>query len=155
MKEMAEYKKYHIITVPDMHGVNCIYLNSTLLHCSFEEYPNSAKTFATRIEYPRIEIKNREFSKVDRYLTCRSLLFTKKKLFSILSSNFFTQLHIGKLMSKIKLEMEKLDNEVIKDDENLTNDNKKSVINIETDDVKPKNNDDDQKNNDIVKNLKK
>jgi hypothetical protein len=43
MKEISEYKKYHIITVPDLHGVNCIYLNNTLLHCSHEEYPNSAK----------------------------------------------------------------------------------------------------------------
>lgn len=43
MKELAEYKKYHVITIPDVNGVNCIYSNSTLIHCSIEELPNSAK----------------------------------------------------------------------------------------------------------------
>jgi hypothetical protein len=116
MKDIAEFKKYHIITIPDVHAVNCIYLNSTLLHCSYEEYPNSAKAFASKIDYPRIEIKNREFSKIDRYLTCRSLLFTKKKIFTILSSNFFTQLHLGKIMSQIKEEKDKIDSNIIKND---------------------------------------
>ena len=43
MKEISEYKKYQVITVPDVNAVNCIYLNNTLLHCSQEEFPNSAK----------------------------------------------------------------------------------------------------------------
>ena len=48
--------------------------------------------FASKIDYPRVELKNKEFSKVDRFLTCRSLLFTKRKLFVILSSSYFTNL---------------------------------------------------------------
>jgi hypothetical protein len=106
MKEIAEYKKYHVITIPDLHAVNCIYLNNTLLHCSHEEYPNSAKVFASKIDYPRIEVKNREFNKVDRYLTCRCLLFTKKKIYSILSSSFFSNLRIGKLIIQMKGDIE-------------------------------------------------
>lgn len=43
MKEIAEYKKYQVITVPDVHGVNCLYINSTLVHCSRDELFNSAK----------------------------------------------------------------------------------------------------------------
>jgi hypothetical protein len=48
--------------------------------------------FASKIDYPRVELKNREFSKVDRFLTCRSLLFTKNKLFTILSSTYLSRL---------------------------------------------------------------
>lgn len=43
MKEIAEYKKYQVITLPDMCGVNCLYLNNTLIHCSRDELFNSAK----------------------------------------------------------------------------------------------------------------
>ena len=43
MKEIAEYKKYQVITIPDIHGVNCLYLNNTLVHCSRDELFNSAK----------------------------------------------------------------------------------------------------------------
>ena len=87
MKELAEYKKYHVITIPDLAAINCLYANNTLLHCSPEELLNSARIFATKIDYPRIELKNREFCKVDRCLSCRCLLFTKKRIYSILSSN--------------------------------------------------------------------
>lgn len=95
MKEISEYKKYQIITIPDANSVNCIYLNSTLLHCCKEEFPNSAKVFACKIDYPRIELKNKEFNKVDRFLSCRSLLFTKRKIYSILSSRYFTNLALA------------------------------------------------------------
>jgi len=43
MKELSEYKKYQVITVPDLKGVNCLYVNGSLLHCAIEEMPNSAK----------------------------------------------------------------------------------------------------------------
>jgi len=100
MKEISEYKKYQVITIPEANAVNCLYMNKTLLHCSSAEYPNSCKIFASKIDFQRIELKNREFSKVERFLTCRSLLFTKRKLYSILNSgylsniaSFFTQFH--------------------------------------------------------------
>lgn len=102
MKELSEYKKYQVITVPEYQAVNCLYLNNTLLHCSSAEYPNSAKTFAEKIENNRIELKNKEFSKVDRFLTCRSLLFTKRKLYSILNSGYFN--NIAVLITKLQNE---------------------------------------------------
>ena len=43
MKDLAEYKKYQVITVPELNGVNCLYLNNALIHCSHEELSNSAK----------------------------------------------------------------------------------------------------------------
>lgn len=43
MKEIAEYKKYQVITIPDVLGVNCLYVNNTLIHCSRDELFNSAK----------------------------------------------------------------------------------------------------------------
>jgi hypothetical protein len=42
MKEIAEYRKYQVITVPEQSAINCIYVNNTLLHCSKEEFPKSA-----------------------------------------------------------------------------------------------------------------
>ncbi|CAF0768596.1 unnamed protein product [Brachionus calyciflorus] len=94
IKDISEYKKYHLITLADIAGVNCLYLNNTLIHCCKDELLNSAKLFASKIDYPRIEIKNKEFSKINRYLTCRSLLFTKCKIYSILSSRYYTNLAI-------------------------------------------------------------
>lgn len=41
MKELAEYKNYKIITLPDDLAVNSIYVNGTLLHCAQEEWPNT------------------------------------------------------------------------------------------------------------------
>ena len=41
MKEISEYKKYKIITIPDEMATNSVYINGTLLHCSQEEWPNS------------------------------------------------------------------------------------------------------------------
>ena len=41
MKEIAEYKKYKVVTIPDELASNCIYINGTLLHCAQEEWPNS------------------------------------------------------------------------------------------------------------------
>lgn len=102
MKEISEYKKYQVITIPEHNAVNCLYLNNTLLHCSAEEYPNSAKMFSTKIDHNRIELKNKEFSKVDRFLTCRSLLFTKRKLYSILNSGYFT--NIAALINQLQNE---------------------------------------------------
>jgi hypothetical protein len=55
MKELAEYRKYQVITIPDPNGVNCVYLNSTLFHCSLDELPNSAKVIYIRFE------KNKRF----------------------------------------------------------------------------------------------
>ena len=42
MKEIAEFKDYKIITLPDDLGVNCIYANGTLIHCAQEEWPNTS-----------------------------------------------------------------------------------------------------------------
>lgn len=89
MKELAEFKKYQIITVPDLNGVNCLYLNNALIHCSYDELPNSAKTFGLKVDYARIEMKNKEFLKVNRFLTDRCLLFTKKKIYLILYGSFY------------------------------------------------------------------
>ena len=102
MKEISEYKKYQVVTIPEGPAVNCLYLNGTLLHCSHEEYPSSAKVFASKIDTLRIEMKNREFSKVDRFLTCRSLLFTKRKLYSILNAGYFN--NIATMISQLQQE---------------------------------------------------
>ena len=107
MKEISEYKKYQVITVPENQAVNCLYLNNTLLHCSSDEYPNSAKMFGSKIDQNRIELKNKEFGKVDRFLTCRSLLFTKRKLYSILNSGYFT--NIAALINQLQNEDANLD----------------------------------------------
>jgi hypothetical protein len=102
MKDISEYKKYQVITIPEVNAVNCLYLNNTLIHASSDEYPNSFKIFSSRIDFARIEAKNREFSKVDRYLTCRSLLFTKRKLYSILNSGYLS--NIANLITQFQSE---------------------------------------------------
>ncbi len=43
MKDIAEYRKYKIITLPDQHGINCIFLNNALLHCAQEEHHTNSK----------------------------------------------------------------------------------------------------------------
>ena len=55
----------------------------------------NSKVFAHKIDYARIELKNREFNRVNRFLTDRSLLFAKKKVFSILFSDFYLNLAIA------------------------------------------------------------
>lgn len=50
------------------------------------------KIFAYKIDYPRVELKNREFAKIERFFTCRSLLFTKHKLYNILLSKYYSNL---------------------------------------------------------------
>lgn len=105
MKELAEYKKYQIISIPDHGAVNCFYANNTLIHCSKEELPNSAKIFANKINFTRIELKNKEFDKVNKYLTCRSILFNKSKLII-----HFSQ----KLYIRIKCDEKKKEEEEIK-----------------------------------------
>lgn len=87
MKEIAEYKKYQIISIPEPGGVNCIFFNNTLLHCSREENANSARIFSNKIDYAKIELKNKEFSKINRYLTCRSIIFNKCKINACLLNN--------------------------------------------------------------------
>ena len=42
MKEIAEYRKYQVITLPDNYAANCIYVNGTLLHCSETDFPLSS-----------------------------------------------------------------------------------------------------------------
>jgi hypothetical protein len=42
IKEMAEYKNYKIITLPEDFAVNCIYANGTLLHCAQEEWEKTS-----------------------------------------------------------------------------------------------------------------
>lgn len=91
MKDISEYKKYHIISIPDASAVNCIFANNTLIHCTKEELPNSAKIFANKTNYSRIELKNKEFNKVNKYLSCRSILFNKNRLNSFLSNKINTK----------------------------------------------------------------
>ena len=52
MKEIAEYKKYKIITIPEDQGTNCIFINGTLLHCAQEEWPNSFDVSFFLINFP-------------------------------------------------------------------------------------------------------
>lgn len=72
--------------------------------------------FATKIDHNRIEMKNKEFSKVDRFLTCRSLLFTKRKLYSILNSGYFNNI------ATMITQLQQADSNVDEDQANNNND---------------------------------
>jgi hypothetical protein len=124
MKELSEYKRYQIITIPDANGVNCLYLNNALIHCSHEELPTSAKVFAFKIDYARIELKNREFQRVNRFLTDRSLLFTKKRVHTVLFSNYFLNMTIMNNSTQADQLNQSGNNE---GDENNNNDEEKNV----------------------------
>jgi hypothetical protein len=98
MKEIAEDKNYKVITLPQEFSSNCLYLNGTLLHCAESDYPKGFevclllkpifvlyfnflyyKVYVQKIDQPRIEIKNSEFIKLKRFITCRALLFSKSQ----------------------------------------------------------------------------
>lgn len=129
MKEISEYKKYQVITIPEPNAVNCLYMNNTLVHCSSEEYPNCAKIFASKIDHNRIELKNRQFSKVDRFLTCRSLLFTKRKLYSILNSGYFN--NIASLITQLQNEDANEANDTRANEESSANNNNNNNQTVE------------------------
>jgi len=66
-------------------------------------------------------LKNREFSKVDRFLTCRSLLFTKRKLYTILNSGYFN--NIANLITKLQNEDTNENNEIAGGQDNINDAN--------------------------------
>lgn len=79
MKDIAEFKKYKVIILPDDAASNCLYINGCLIHCTKEEYPKSNEVFFRKVDGARAELKNSEFAKINRYFTCRSLIFSKPK----------------------------------------------------------------------------
>ncbi|KAI2649386.1 N(G),N(G)-dimethylarginine dimethylaminohydrolase 1 [Labeo rohita] len=75
--------KYDKLTVPDDYAANCIYMNlpgkgDVLLHCTPEEFPESAKVFEKLKDHMLIPVNNQEKAKVDGGLTCLSVLINKK-----------------------------------------------------------------------------
>lgn len=82
MQQMSDHR-YDKLTVPDDHAANCVYMNlpnkgHVLLHCTTQEYPESAKVFEKLKDHMLIPLSNSEKVKVDGALTCCSVLISKK-----------------------------------------------------------------------------
>ncbi|KAK6308769.1 hypothetical protein J4Q44_G00202320 [Coregonus suidteri] len=82
MQQMSDHR-YNKLTVPDDIAANTIYMNlpskgNVLLHCNPEEFPESAKVFEKLKDHMLIPVSNMEKVKVDRALTCCSVLINKK-----------------------------------------------------------------------------
>ncbi|KAM6962712.1 N(G),N(G)-dimethylarginine dimethylaminohydrolase 1 isoform 1-T1 [Aplochiton taeniatus] len=82
MQQMSDHR-YDKLTVPDDIAANCIYMNlpskgHVLLHCTPEEFPESAKVFEKLKDHMLIPVSNMEKVKVDGALTCCSVLINKK-----------------------------------------------------------------------------
>lgn len=82
MQQMSDHR-YDKLTVPDDHAANCVYMNlpnkgHVLLHCTTQEYPESAKVFEKLKDHMLIPVSNSEKVKVDGALTCCSVLINKK-----------------------------------------------------------------------------
>ncbi|XP_016359869.1 N(G),N(G)-dimethylarginine dimethylaminohydrolase 1 [Sinocyclocheilus anshuiensis] len=83
MQQMSDHK-YDKLTLPDDLAANCVYMNlpgkgDVLLHCTPEEFPESAKVFEKLKDHMLIPVSNQEKVKVDGALTCCSVLINKKK----------------------------------------------------------------------------
>ncbi|KAF4078448.1 hypothetical protein AMELA_G00199210 [Ameiurus melas] len=81
MEQMSDHK-YDKLTLPDDAAANCVYMNlpgkgHVLLHCTPEEFPESAQVFERLKEHMLIPIPNLEGAKVDGALTCCSVLINK------------------------------------------------------------------------------
>ncbi|XP_022533009.2 N(G),N(G)-dimethylarginine dimethylaminohydrolase 1 [Astyanax mexicanus] len=81
MQQMSDHK-YDKLTVPDDLAANCIYMNlpdkgHVLLHCTPEQFPESAKVFEKLKDHMLIPVPNDEKRKVDGCLTCCSVLINK------------------------------------------------------------------------------
>ena len=62
--------------VPDDAAANCLVINGVLLHRGAEEFPASIAVIRDKFpDVKRLELTNRELSKVDGALTCCSVLF--------------------------------------------------------------------------------
>ncbi|KAM9530509.1 N(G),N(G)-dimethylarginine dimethylaminohydrolase 1-like isoform 1-T1 [Salvelinus alpinus] len=82
MQQMSDHR-YNKLTVPDDIAANTIYMNlpskgHVLLHCTPEEFPESAKVFEKLKDHMLIPVSNMEKVKVDGALTCCSVLINKK-----------------------------------------------------------------------------
>ncbi|XP_012691606.1 N(G),N(G)-dimethylarginine dimethylaminohydrolase 1 isoform X1 [Clupea harengus] len=82
MQQMSDHR-YDKLTVPDDIAANCIYMNlpskgHVLLHCTPEEFPESAKVFEKLKDHMLIPVSNMEKVKVDGALTCCSVLINKR-----------------------------------------------------------------------------
>uniref|UniRef100_A0A8B9H460 Dimethylarginine dimethylaminohydrolase 1 n=1 Tax=Astyanax mexicanus TaxID=7994 RepID=A0A8B9H460_ASTMX len=81
MQQMSDHK-YDKLTVPDDLAANCIYMNlpdkgHVLIHCTPEQFPESAKVFEKLKDHMLIPVPNDEKRKVDGCLTCCSVLINK------------------------------------------------------------------------------
>ncbi|XP_055779212.1 N(G),N(G)-dimethylarginine dimethylaminohydrolase 1-like isoform X1 [Salvelinus fontinalis] len=82
MQQMSDHR-YNKLTVPDDIAANTIYMNlpskgHVLLHCTPEEFPESAKVFEKLKDHMLIPVSNMEKVKVNGALTCCSVLINKK-----------------------------------------------------------------------------
>uniref|UniRef100_A0A8C1X5C3 Dimethylarginine dimethylaminohydrolase 1 n=1 Tax=Cyprinus carpio TaxID=7962 RepID=A0A8C1X5C3_CYPCA len=83
MQQMSDHN-YDKLTLPDDLAANCVYMNlpskgDVLLHCTPEEFPESAKVFEKLKDHMLIPVSNQEKVKVDGALTCCSVLVNRKK----------------------------------------------------------------------------
>uniref|UniRef100_A0A8C1NIW3 Dimethylarginine dimethylaminohydrolase 1 n=1 Tax=Cyprinus carpio TaxID=7962 RepID=A0A8C1NIW3_CYPCA len=83
MQQMSDHR-YDKLTLPDDSAANCIYMNlpskgDVLLHCTPEEFPESAQVFEKLKDHMLIPVTNQEKAKVDGGLTCCSVLINMKK----------------------------------------------------------------------------
>ncbi|KAG7242321.1 hypothetical protein INR49_023997 [Caranx melampygus] len=82
MQQMSDHR-YDKLTVPDDLAANCVYMNlpnkgHVLMHCTADEFPESAKVFEKLKDHMLIPVSNMEKVKVDGALTCCSVLINKK-----------------------------------------------------------------------------
>ncbi|XP_038858741.1 N(G),N(G)-dimethylarginine dimethylaminohydrolase 1 isoform X3 [Salvelinus namaycush] len=82
MQQMSDHR-YDKLTVPDDIAANTIYMNlpgkgHVLLHCTPEEFPESAKVFEKLKDHMLMPVSNMEKVKVDGALTCCSVLINMK-----------------------------------------------------------------------------
>ncbi|XP_061094462.1 N(G),N(G)-dimethylarginine dimethylaminohydrolase 1 isoform X1 [Conger conger] len=82
MQQMSDHR-YDKLTVPDDLAANCVYMNlpskgHVLLHCTPEEFPESAKVFEKLKDHMLIPVSNTEKVKADGALTCMGVFINKK-----------------------------------------------------------------------------
>ena len=67
--------RYSFVEVPDDAAANCLLINGVLIHRGREEFPASVGVIEDKLpDINKMELTNKELSKVDGALTCCSVL---------------------------------------------------------------------------------
>jgi len=75
--ERESTHRYHVLTLPEEDGANCLFVNGTLIHIDSYEASESAKLFSERVDVPQISLSLSEFHKTGRGLSSICLLVRK------------------------------------------------------------------------------